>query len=409
MGAAVLCFFLSLSTGFAFKTRTALHSVSSFEAFQEHYGRTLQEGSPEYALRSQLFHEQLVKVDQHNSNPKRMWDAEINHLSDRTEAELSQLLGWRGVATSRRGSTEVGEVGQHRPGNFLMQRQKEVLPEEMSWSNLSTARQEVDQGGCGSCWAIATAMVLQANAEVKGVHRTFSPQEIVDCTPNPHSCGGTGGCEGSTVELALNWISSNGLSSSEEVPYIGESQSCRAAARGTSFLGDAGVGDQSSYSDDELEHMIAIGVHKVPPGGAGSLLGLKAWERLPENKYLPLMRAVATHGPVAISVAASPWRSYGRGIFNDCSRDAVIDHAVMLIGYGKDSGYDAKYWLVKNSWGLSWGDEGNIRLMRSDTDETDQCGTDDQPEVGTGCQGGPSSVRVCGMCGILYDAVVPYF
>jgi len=296
--------------------------------------------------------------------------------------------------------TRIGQINQHRPGNFLMQRLREVLPEEMSWANLSTAQADVDQGGCGSCWAIATSTVLQANAEVKGIRRTFSPQEIVDCTPNPHNCGGHGGCDGSTVELAMNWISSNGLSTEDEAPYEGATGRCR---KPTSLL--SGSGDE----EHTLEEMIAVGVHKVEKGSGGHQLGLTGWERLPENRYLPLLRAVAMHGPVAISVSARPWTAYGRGIFDSCSRDAVIDHAVTLIGYGKDGLYDSKYWLVKNSWGKSWGDDGNIRLLRRDTDETEQCGTDNQPEVGTGCDGGPSSVPVCGMCGILYDAVVPYF
>lgn len=76
-----------------------------------------------------------------------------------------------------------------------------------------------------------------------------------------------------------------------------------------------------------------------------------------------------------------------------------------LIGYGKD---DDKFWLIQNSWGADWGDAGRVKLLRRDSDES-ECGTDKQPEVGTGCDGGPKEVKVCGMCGILYDSVVAKF
>lgn len=141
---------------------------------------------------------------------------------------------------------------------------------------------------------------------------------------------------------------------------------------------------------------------------ASRSLGLRAWERLPPNSYMPLMQALVDRGPAAVAVHASQWFSYNHGIFNGCERDAVIDHAVALLGYGNDRKLGAKYWLIQNSWGPEWGEQGRIRLLRRHSDETEYCGTDKQPEEGTGCKGGPSQVKVCGMCGILYDTVVPH-
>ena len=119
------------------------------------------------------------------------------------------------------------------------------------------------------------------------------------------------------------------------------------------------------------------------------------------------MRALVEKGPVAISVAATPWQSYTAGIFDGCEPDSVIDHAVVLVGYGNDDKVKEKYWTIQNSWG-DWGEDGRIRILRRDSDET-ECGIDHQPEVGTGCDGGPKQVTVCGMCGILYDTIVPLF
>ncbi|CAE7222789.1 CP1 [Symbiodinium natans] len=137
-------------------------------------------------------------------------------------------------------------------------------------------------------------------------------------------------------------------------------------------------------------------------------LGMHGWEKLPENQYLPLMRAVVQHGPVAVSVSADSWDLYLKGIFDYCGKDAIIDHAVTLIGYGKDAELGKKYWRILNSWGKNFGEDGTIRILRNDQEES-WCGIDNQPELGTGCAGGPKQVRVCGMCGILYDTARPIF
>ena len=93
---------------------------------------------------------------------------------------------------------------------------------------------------------------------------------------------------------------------------------------------------------------------------------------LPTNNYTMLMNAVASVGPVAISVDAG-WGAYEGGIYDGCNQaNPDIDHAVVLVGYGEENG--SKYWLVRNSWSPSWGEKGYIRLARHD-DEQELCGT----------------------------------
>merc|ERR1719198_357064 len=75
------------------------------------------------------------------------------------------------------------------------------------------------------------------------------------------------------------------------------------------------------------------------------------------------------------------------------------------MGYGSDREVD--YWEMQNSWGPHWGEGGHIRMLRQN-DQT-RCGWDYNPQAGTACKGGPNKVWVCGMCGILYDSVVPHF
>jgi len=375
-------------------TETQAHP---FVSFISKYGRTYHHGSREYEERLSIFSRRVAEVQAHNSRSNRRWTAGINALADRTEAELQQLRGWKGSAvpgSKRKAPARAGAT-------FLKQAARAVvLPRDFSnWTRLGSLSQIRDQGGCGSCWAVATGTVLDAHSEIyspAGNGRSFSVQELVSCVPNPRSCGGTGGCEGATVELALDYAINHGLATADDVPYKGNAGICKASIDAAAVALTSGINSID---------VAAPGVHYAAAKPAVGL-GMKTWERLPENGYEPLLRAVYEHGPVAVSVSASGWNFYGRGIFDGCSKDAVIDHAVTLVGFGEE--LSTQYWLVQNSWSPDWGEGGRIRLLRHDGDEQ-YCGTDRQPEVGTGCKGGPAEVRVCGMCGILYDSVVPHF
>jgi len=373
--------------------------VSAFEAFKTQHGRNYEHDSPEHHERLALFSRRFAEVEQQNARPRRLWTAGINAFSDRTDSELAQLRGWRGVATSSRGATATSAIST---GTFLRQRSKgRQLPRSfLNWTKLESSTQIRDQGGCGSCWAVATANVLDAHSEIYKKGRKFSAQELVNCVPNPHKCGGTGGCAGATVELALQWMQNHGLANEDEEPYDARDGVCKKA--GSSVL------QLPAAEDDNLNEIITPGVHQAPVGAAGRVFGMHGWERLAENDYESLLRAVVERGPVGVSVAARGWFSYSGGIFNGCDKDAVIDHAVTLTGFGEDEEAGQLFWLIQNSWGGSWGENGYIRLLRTDS-ENEFCGIDHQPEVGTACEGGPKEVRVCGMCGVLYDSSLPHF
>lgn len=217
---------------------------------------------------------------------------------------------------------------------------------------------------------------------------------------------------GATIELAMDWVIKNGLSDDIEVPYAAHDGECKAhqAAEGSSLLQLLDRGGVRSVSPQQVASGGGEG-GLTTASSPGAQFGMMSWERLPENKYDDLLQALQD-GPVGISVAASDWFDYSHGIFDRCVKDAVIDHAVVLIGYGQDAGDG--YWLLKNSWGPEWGEHGNMRLLRrgvsnAEDDEGSWCGVDHQPELGSGCDGGPTEVPVCGTCGILYDTVVPHF
>merc|ERR1712023_200555 len=127
---------------------------------------------------------------------------------------------------------------------------------------------------------------------------------------------------------------------------------------------------------------------------------------LPSNKLEPLMRTLVEKGPIAVSVDASAWHKYKGGVFDGCSKlFPTLDHAVLLVGYGTDE-KEGDYWLIRNTWGPTFGENGYIRIKRS-KDEESHCGTDRHPEQGDGCDDSPKHQHVCGTCGILFDATFP--
>merc|ERR1712083_835964 len=204
---------------------------------------------------------------------------------------------------------------------------------------------------------------IQTNTAVQ----KLSPQQIVSCSPNPDQCGGSGGCDGSTQPLAFNYTETAGLTTEESYPYQGTTGTCQ-----TSKI--KSVGKNSGYV------------------------------QLPKNNYTDLINAVATKGPVAISVAAGGfgWQIYFGGIMSG-SKNFDMDHAVQLVGYGTENGKD--YWLVRNSWG-GWGEKGYIRLARYGEGK-EPCGTDSTPQDGDACAGDTKPRTYCGECGILSSSSYP--
>lgn len=203
----------------------------------------------------------------------------------------------------------------------------------------------------------------------------LSPQQLAMCTPNPDSCGGTGGCNGATFELAFDYLAgSSGIVQEYQVGY------------------SAYYGDNSACGLTDSTVPVAT---------------IEGYVKLPENNYTALMNAVAQVGPVAIVVDASEWHSYESGIFNGCNQENPdLNHGVVLVGYGQCPKTGQKYWIVRNSWSPSYGEHGYIKVARDDSDD-ELCGLDTEVQDGTACAGDYEPVKVCGTCGILYDTSYP--
>lgn len=268
-----------------------------------------------------------------------------------------------------------------------------TLPLSVDWRDAGVVTAVKDQGKCGSCWAFATTAVIESYVALEtGELFDLSPQQIVSCAPNPEECGGTGGCYGATVQVGIDYLTSTtGLSSQWTNPYQTEVYYNSYTASNGNCLDGVSVSSSS--------HDILVAPAEVQVTG---------YQELGTNSYTDLMVALS-QGPVAVSVDAD-FGAYEDGIYDGCnSSSPLIDHAVVAVGYGEEDGVG--YWIVRNSWTPTWGNDGYINLLREDirsaVNNKPSCGVDTDPDMGTGCEGGPSEVIVCGTCGILYDNVVP--
>jgi cathepsin L len=357
----VLCVLaLSLAIACAKKTQWFELENYTFEDYIQEHGKRY--ATPEeYKFREEIFIERMKMIMKHNSQDLS-WKLGVNRFVDQTDAELRQVLGYKKGALPEEQKQPI-KVSAAAP-----------LPGNVDWRQRGVITAVKDQGRCGSCWTFGAAESVESfYALSTGQLFDLSEQQILDCTPNTNDCGGTGGCNGGTPELAFaQMIKMGGLSSEWTYPYIsypGTDYGC--STTGTKFNPVAVVTD---------------------------------YHVLESNDYNSVLSAVAQIGPLAINVDASTWHFYEYGVFNGCNQtNPDIDHVVQLVGYGTDPQYGG-YWLVRNSWSPSWGEDGYIRLYRS---SQTVCGTDTTPQDGTGCNGGPATVTVCGTCGILYDVSYP--
>lgn len=363
----VLLLCLSLLYVSAVSAKLKWHELDksySFETYLQHYGKQYS-NTREYKMRREIFENNLNNIIAHNKDSSKTWKEEINHLADWTEEEFGRIKGYN-KRMAMKTKSERKRV-PHKTINKLSD-----LPDSVDWRTQGVVTPVKDQGHCGSCWSFAAAETIESHwALAKDQLWELSEQQILDCTSNPNHCGGSGGCEGGTAEVAFaSVISAGGISTEWTYPY------------------------QSHAGNDFPKCGL---LSNFTPS-----VKISSYVVLPENEYLPLLTAAAA-GPVAISVDASTWRFYASGVYNGCNQtNPDLDHAVQLVGYGTENGSD--FWLVRNSWTPAWGEAGYIKLLR--TSEV-QCGTDLTPADGSGCDGGPATVNVCGTCGILYDTTYP--
>jgi cathepsin L len=359
--------------------------------------------SNEYNRRQDIFFDNLSKILDYNSNAnantykgnsRATWKMGINAFADRLQHELPRGLDKLALRNQRKTiNRKDGSANDSERASLLSS-----LPESVDWRQKGVTTPVKNQGHCGSCWAFASTAALESHIAIRtGKLIELSVQELVTCAPNPNHCGGTGGCMGSTAELAYEFVSSGrGIVTEWQWGYT------------------SGLNHSVPACDLPTDKNSTIN---------GAIASIEGYTNLEQNDYIGLLAAVATIGPLTVSVAAEGWQLYKSGIFDDSQSPSInrdINHLVVLEGYGTEVVIDENtgeehrhdYWLVRNSWGPLWGEDGYIRLKRDFKAAQDDCRPDTTPTDGIACVGPdnttiPPVVEVCGTSGILYDAVYP--
>lgn len=210
---------------------------------------------------------------------------------------------------------------------------KSKLPKSVDWRREGAVTPIKDQGRCGSCWSFSSTGALEGQHFMKtGRLVSLSEQNLIDCSMQY----GNKGCNGGWMDQAFQYVKENGgLDTENSYPYRGVNGICEYDQRNSGTT-DTGFID------------------------------------IPENDEEKLQEAIASVGPISVAIDAShdSFRHYESGIYDEPECDVnQLDHGVLAVGYGEQDGQE--YYIVKNSWGTTWGENGFIRMKRN---ARNQCG-----------------------------------
>jgi len=255
-------------------------------------------------------------VNFHNKK-NTSWTLALNEFAILTSDEFAQRNGFLGR-----------EAKPANPSRTYQMKGIET-PDSVDWRDMNLVTDVKNQGSCGSCWAFSTVVGLEGQLAKKTAKLTsLSEQDLVDCVKRTDNC--CNGCQGGLMDAAYDYIvaKQDGKDDTEMAyPYTGRDGRC-------------------SYTE------------------AGAMDGAVVTGHVDISDEAGLVEACATVGPISVAVNANiMWQLYSGGVLDPagCLKNK-LDHGVAVVGYGTDRGKD--YWIIKNSWGKTWGERGYMRLVR---------------------------------------------
>jgi len=301
---------------------------SSWENFKVTHDKQYK-SEQEESLRKEIFRDNMKHIEMHNylhQKGQKSFTLEVNQYTDMENKEfVSVMNGFRKPNTTKE---------HHKPASYMSPLAPVALPESVDWRGEGYVTEVKNQGQCGSCWSFSATGALEGqHYRQTGKLVSLSEQNLVDCSV----AWGNNGCNGGLMDYAFQYIKDNGgLDTENSYPYHADEETCqyKPASSGATDVG---------YTD------------------------------CVEGDEKALKEALATVGPISIAIDASQpsFQLYSTGVYiDDMCSSTQLDHGVLLVGYGtSDEGQD--YWIVKNSWGPEWGDEGYIMMARN---RGNQCG-----------------------------------
>jgi len=293
-------------------SRLTLTQAQQFDEYTRFWNKTY--SAIERRARFENFKMNAGKIAQMNAQTKaRGYGATFGFtkFSDWSEREQRSLNGF--VRSENRPPRVLDSSA------FLWKRAGQQAPSQpIDWVAKGKTTPVKDQGQCGSCWAFSTtetveSAILMANKKVV----PLAPQEIVDCDSSDS------GCNGGDPQEALGWVKQQGgLDTEACYPYTAQDGTCASS-------------------------------QCTPAGNVKTVIPISGSE---DQMY----QALSQYGPLSICADASSWSNYNGGILTADQCGSDVDHAIQLTGYSPSQG---GYWIVRNSWGTDWGQNGFIYLQ----------------------------------------------
>jgi C1A family cysteine protease len=271
--------------------------------------------------RKEYFRDTYKFIKQYNDMSEDL-KLEINDFADMSPEEITMR---KSLKTSTSDCTTITLSNPVNP--------------RIDWRARNAVTRVKDQGACGSCWAFSTVGALEGLYAIQnGNLAEFSEQYLLNCAGQDY---GNLGCDGGWMPNAFSFVKDHGIALSSDVPYLKSQQTCQLVNPIFSISGCAYV---------------------------------------EQNNNEQLLQAVNL-GPVSVAIKSSSpvFMYYKSGIItSNCgqSNDSV-DHAVLIVGAGIQNGIP--YWIVKNSWGTKWGQNGYAYIKRDSGINSGVCGIASAP------------------------------
>jgi len=305
---------------------------SDFEKFKEDFNKKY-EDEHEETRRKLIFLNRLQEIEELNSE-ENLGSTEygINEFADMTDEEFKKLLlPLDYYKNLRKNAKFIKEIDNDFKETALK------IPPRFDWREKGVVTPVKNQNGCGSCWAFATVATVESNyAIAHGTLKNLSEQELLDCNLENNACNG------GDVDKAFRFVHEQGLMTEDAYPYVAHRQNSCALA-----------------GDDKTKIDVAY------------------WLNPTEDAIIDWL---LTYGPVNVGISVPPtMKPYKGGVYSpspyDCKFRVLGLHALLIVGYDQTEEGE-KYWIVKNSWGQSYGIEnGYVRFARG----INSCGIEDEP------------------------------
>ncbi|KAF7668537.1 hypothetical protein LDENG_00006050 [Lucifuga dentata] len=297
---------VSVCSGIASSDETKFN-VSDFGLFTEKFARTYEDGE-ECNLRHRYFQDAVKRHVYLNSFPAALYSAKygINQFSDLSPSEFKDLY-------LRASADRAPLYSGPKP---------EGLPAKFDWRDKAVMAPVQNQQACGSCWAFSVVEAMQAvHAIAGGQLEELSVQQVLDC------CFQNQGCNGGSTVQALNWLKQSRvkLVPQSEYPYKAITGICHFFSQ--------------SHDGVALKDFVAYDY---------------------SGREEAMMSRLVQQGPLAVIVDAISWQDYLGGIIQFHCSSQQANHAVLVVGY--DTTGEIPYWIVQNTWGTTWGNEGYVYI-----------------------------------------------